>query len=458
MGQLVTNSIQTNIKSSTSRKAETLSNDNEKAKENSLKRIRSPTNDKISNIMEKRKRLSLDQDVSKVINKSAPGLCSVYVPKVRLVKSDYSTQPNKKLTQKMQLIVKEKKKISYVSHDVFPLFISLCVQKCPENDKKDMDKIIDKLKRHYETLDPIYARSENFVKFLNEKREAISSDNKKLYVHIKEVMNEMKMRKSKKKSKTSENNQFYDAVPSTSYANDVTINNKVESNDDDYDDNEDNASPETRMRIKQVLRAMKKCEARIKKLEEEEVDFEEENNSNYIKVERYKQRVVELYNKFCELTGENADAGRAYLRPKHLNGTGIVAVDQAITNFINSKITRRNQLKKTGNLTDDLIFPDYRDILACVNRCNERKNLGLTKERRKKMGKIDGIDLSLFIFLYLQCYFYVCNIFCVFTYYIYLLYIIDTLQQRKLSKNLENICNAQGALITGTPFLYILRM
>lgn len=350
--------------------------------------------------MEKRKRLNSDQDTSKVINKSIAGLCSIYTPEIRLIKSDYNAQPNKKqkiTIEKPQLIVKEKKRISYVSQDVFPLFISLCLQKCPKYDKEDMNKIVDKLKRYYENLDPIYVRSEDFVTFLNQKREAIMNNNKKLYVYVEEVKNEMK-KKVKKKSRTLQNNEIDDAVPSTSYAiNNTSVNNEIELNDDDNsndNDNEESASlrkeqeNSTKRKIKLVLHTMKKCEANIRRLEEEEVDFDDENDSNYIKVERYKRRMIELYNKLCELTGENADAGRVYLRPKHLNVTRIVAVDQAITNFINSKITRRNQMKKMNTLTDNLIFPDYRDILECVNRCNEKKKLGLDKRRQEQMGKM----------------------------------------------------------------------
>ncbi|XP_071558166.1 uncharacterized protein Daxx [Temnothorax nylanderi] len=394
--KLPTKSTETGIGTCGHGKTETLFIDVDKAEENNLKRkkLQTDINVIIRNRMEKRRRLNLDQGTSKVINKSVPSLYSINVPEIQFVKSDCNAKPNKNqevTTEKTQLIVKEKKKITYVSQDVFPLFISLCLQKCSKHDKRDMDKIVDKLKRRYENLDPIYATSEDFVTFLNEKREAITSDSKKIYMHIEEVMNEMK----KKKSRALQNNEIYDAVPSTSYAtNNVTVNIEVESNDEDDADNEKNANSKTRRRIKQVTEAMEECEKRIKKLEEEEVDFNEENDSNYIKVTRYKRRMVELYNKLCELTGENADAGRVYLRPKHLNVTQIVAVDQAITNFINSKITRRNQMKRAGALIKDLIFPDHRDILECVNRCNDRKKLGLDEKRREEIARKAFKDLG----------------------------------------------------------------
>lgn len=402
------------------------------------------------NNMEKRQKLNVNEDTKAICK---PDQCSD-VSEIRVkCNSNIQSYKDQETTEKTQLVIKEKKRISYISEDVFPSFISLCLQKCPKHDKKEMNIIVDKLKRRYENLDPIYARSNNFVRFLNEKREAIVNDNKKIYVHIEDVMNEMKKR-IKKKAKVLQVNEIYDAIPSTSYAtNNVTVSNTVKSDNDDNEDDEETVSRGTREKIRQISRAMKRCEAVIRKLEEEEVDFNEENDSNYIKVERYKRRMVELYNKLCELTGENADAGRAYLRPKHLNVTRIVAVDQAITNFINSKITRRNEMKRAGALTDNLIFPDYRDILECVDRCNNKKNLGLDEKRRKQMGKICIIVLCLFLSIF------ICTIYFIMYLIICMLYTIDIyiLQRRKLLKNLENTCNAQDATIIGIPFLYILK-
>lgn len=353
------------------------SNYDKKKEQNNLKRKISQINNKgncsIYNHKEKKQKLNSIQDISQMTEK------------INLNQSE--SNKDETIIVEPKLIVKEKKNISYVAHDIFPLFISLCLQKSHDD---DMKKIVSKLKRRYEKLDPVYTSSESFVSFLSEKRVAIVNDRKKLYVHIQEVMNEIKKGINQQPKRLSDN-QTYDAVPSTSYAtNDLSANNESES-EEDYEDNEDSnnsTNSNKAHQFKKLLRAMKKCKLIIKKLEEAEVNFDDENDSSYIKVERYKQRMVELYNKICKLTGENADAGRAYLRPKHINTTRIVSVDQAITNFINHKITKRRQSEKTGVFTNDLIFPDYRDILQCISRCNEAKNLGLDKRGQEQMGKL----------------------------------------------------------------------
>nr|KAF7427722.1 hypothetical protein H0235_007416 [Vespula pensylvanica] len=265
---------------------------------------------------------------------------------------------------KPKLIIKEKKNISVIEPDIFPMFISLCLQKKRE---PAMEIIVNKLKRRYELMNPIYAKSEVFQNFLNRKRNAILSSDNMIYHHIMDVKTEMKARAKGAlktvQSKTNKSNVSSD-ISSSKASSSPSIFNNTEMMDIDEEDYEDNTmDPHIEKRLKKIVKVMNICEKRIKMLEEAEVDFDDEDNS------------------------DNADAGRPYLRPKHLNPTQIVIVDQAITNFINAKITKRNKLKRNGRFTDDLIFPDYTDILKCVSDCNEKNNLGLDKKKQSQIAK-----------------------------------------------------------------------
>lgn len=297
-----------------------------------------------------------------------------------------------KVILKPKLIVKERKTFSPVGQDIFPMFISLCLQK---DRSEDMKAIVNKLKRRYEQLDAAYANSEAFINFLNEKRNCIT--NSQVYIHITDVMNEMKNRCLGKStlllngrncassSNKKVDNNSNEPRASCSNAEDVYDSENLEEANENYGgEQEDNPMYE---KIKQIERAMLKCQKIIKKLEELEVDFDDDCNSNYIKLEKYKYRMVELYNKYCEYTGENADAERQYLRPKHFSTTAIVAVDHAITSFINSKISKRNKHKKIGAFAEAIIFPDYRDILECVKKCNELHNLDLDNKKQQQIAK-----------------------------------------------------------------------
>ncbi|KAK1120461.1 hypothetical protein K0M31_012440 [Melipona bicolor] len=312
-----------------------------------------------------------------------------------------------KILLRPKLIVKEKRTISSVEQDIFPMFISLCLQK---DRSDDMKKIVNKLKRRYEQLDPSYANSEAFIDFLNEKRNEIMESNCKLYTYINEVMNEMKnnckgkwMLSSNSKSyfsggnklnKDSNSNISTAMCSNMSHTSNSIINDNEIALTNKNDEEEQEKELAVQKKIGKILKAMKKCEKIIKKLEESEIDFDDENNSSYIKLEKYKYRMVELYNKYCEYSDENIDAGRQYLRPKHFSTTGIVSVDHAITSFINSKILKRNKLKKVGDFTKALIFPDYNDILKCVTKCDELHSLGLNDRTRQDIAKKAFIGLG----------------------------------------------------------------
>ncbi|XP_076635347.1 daxx-like protein [Colletes latitarsis] len=322
-----------------------------------------------------------------------------------------SIQKNKPETPtlKPQLIIKEKRSFSPVGQDIFPMFLSLCLQK---DRSEDMKIITNKLKRCYDQLDPAYANSEAFTTFLNEKRHDIMNSTNKLYVYIKEVMSEMKNRRRRVStlslngknctSSTSKLENRNQNIPTTSCSSATNTNSSAMCDARMGETNENNKVDlekydATQKKIKLILKAMEKCEKYIKKLEESEINFDDENNSSYIKLERYRYKMVELYNKLCEYTGDNADAGRQYLRPKHFSTTAIVAVDHAITSFINSKISKRNKLKKVGVYTDALIFPDYSDILHCVAKCNELHNLKLDNKKQQQIAKKAFIELGEFL-------------------------------------------------------------
>ncbi|XP_035737662.1 protein PFC0760c-like [Vespa mandarinia] len=343
--------------------------------------------DDISNI----KNNGIDKKIKTELSQEINGLSTKDNYKQNDIKSqNYTSLPVNNVTVKPQLIIKERKNISLPEQDVFPMFISLCLQKKRE---PAMEIIVNKLKRRYDLMNPMYAKSEAFQNFLNKKRNAILSSDNMIYHHIMDVKTEMKSRakgtsKISAQIETSKSNVYKDISSCSKLSSSSGIFNNMELeeiNEEDYEDNTMDVHMENR--LKKIVKVMNICERRIKTLEEAEVNFSDEDNSNYIKLEKYKERMVKLYNEYCRITGDNADAGRPYLRPKHLNPTQIVIVDQAITNFINAKITKRNRLKRNGRFTDDLIFPDYTDILKCVSDCNEKNNLGLDRKKQSQIAK-----------------------------------------------------------------------
>ncbi|XP_051153933.1 protein PFC0760c-like isoform X2 [Leptopilina boulardi] len=269
--------------------------------------------------------------------------------------------------EKPKLIIKEKKALYDDAFDLFSTFIETCLKRDPSN---DMREIVKKLKKRHERLNPSFSNSELFKQLLIDKQKLIDINDEKLYSHISEVNDVMK-----EGVKNNTNNTIKQEK--------IKISNEIVKN-------EENSHERKRIRskVRVILSRIELCKKRIKELEEKDVDFSDDSGSTYLIEDRYKRKLMKLWTAYCKYTGEIVDAGRAYLRPKHISTTMIPQVDQAIMNFINSKISRRNELLKKGkSIADTIIFPDYLDILNCISQCNDKNNLKLSRSEQEIKAK-----------------------------------------------------------------------
>ncbi|XP_011314109.1 uncharacterized protein [Fopius arisanus] len=276
---------------------------------------------------------------------------------------------NERVRHGPKLLIKEKRPMDENNGptEVFSQFLSLCLSK---DRSPDMKKIIEKLKRRYEQTDPAYVHCPAFIGLLNEKRDFLMNDSN-LYIHIREIDSEMKCRKR-----------------------DV-VHPKEEGKVEKAEAEETNAeSNRNDSRIRLLMKAMEKCEKRIKELSEAEVDWDDDEDSSYMKLAKYEDKMIQMYSKICELTGGDHDAGRRYLRPKHLKVTGIAEVDQAIISFINKRLKNKRKRSQRALSVDCVIFPDYCDILNCIEACNKQRDLGMEKKKMEKIAQKAFTDLG----------------------------------------------------------------
>ncbi|XP_012253889.2 daxx-like protein isoform X1 [Athalia rosae] len=310
---------------------------------------------------------------------------------------DRQTSPLKQ-TVKPTLVVKSRIQISDAQEDAlliteegFQSFLDACRSRDPS---QDMQIILSKLKKRFDRLQPSYAKSAAFQHLLRCKTKLILQDSfqTNLFHNIAEVMDEMKARQVGKKIQTTDKDHLSVDEPETS--KDLE---SVKKSPDNTRENEEVMTTEdirNKNKLRTLEKAMRRCKRLIHKCETAEVNFDDESDSHYILTEKYKSRMVQLYNKYCEITGERPDAARSYLRPKHISLTQIPLLNNAITSFINSKITQANNLaalctksNRLVRLTDAVVFPDYQDILNCVKKCNEDENLELTKLTQQNIAK-----------------------------------------------------------------------
>lgn len=67
-------------------------------------------------------------------------------------------------------------------------------------------------------------------------------------------------------------------------------------------------SPRTDKRVAKLEKLIRKLHRKIKKLEETEVDFDDEENSHYIQLEAYQKKLMQAYELSCKLKKENMRA------------------------------------------------------------------------------------------------------------------------------------------------------
>lgn len=111
---------------------------------------------------------------------------------------------------------------------------------------------------------------------------------------------------------------------------------------------------------------------RITKLEEADVESDDDGGNPYIYLDRYRQKAVEVYNKICELEGRSSDADRPTLQRFFFTGSSApIPIQRALERYYN----------KTH------IFPDFYDVKKLVKKVNKEENLKLSENEIQKTAQ-----------------------------------------------------------------------
>lgn len=146
-------------------------------------------------------------------------------------------------------------------NDEYQALISAC-RRADKSD--DMKKLIDtKLTKYYYSVHPDFIKSKNFKRTVVKVTEEIQSTPDLVYIKVKTVVEELKARKKQKA---------------------VVMNNEEDAR---------TGSKKRDEKIKILNVALLKLARRIEKVEEEDVDWNDDNSS-YLQVERYKKRACEV--------------------------------------------------------------------------------------------------------------------------------------------------------------------
>lgn len=206
----------------------------------------------------------------------------------------------------------------------------------------EMELLIQKkLIKYYECVHPDFINSKSFKKTLASVTGDVLANPELVYLKLASIVEELNIRRKSRNS--------------------VMTNENVTSTGSEKKDNQ----------IRRLNRALYILKKRIAKLEEMEVDFDEDINSAYMMEERYKKRAFEIYEKICDITGESKHAHRIVRKPVHFDGTHYPEFNRTIQTFVNRTNT----------------FPDFFDVLKCLQHCNSQYGYRMKRDEMTKIAQ-----------------------------------------------------------------------
>ncbi|KAJ8934395.1 hypothetical protein NQ314_013436 [Rhamnusium bicolor] len=126
-------------------------------------------------------------------------------------------------------------------------------------------------------------------------------------------------------------------------------------------------SEENKIKLKKLEKTIKLLVARIKHLENKEIDFDDEEDSSYLMLDRYINRLNKVHEKYCQLLKKNPHSGR-------ITYEKLDFVDSEY-NEINRAISKKYKNNKR--------FPSYLEMEHHIKKVVAEHNLTLSEAKIK---------------------------------------------------------------------------
>lgn len=227
----------------------------------------------------------------------------------------------------------------------------------------EMKRVIkQKLLKYYHSVHPDYVTSKNFRKTILTTIEEIEKEPHLVYMKLKLIIEELDARRKCKAVVFTQ-----DSV-------------EVKGTGDETKD----------VHLKKLYKALVKVKRHIADLEEAEVDWDDDDNSSYLKKVRFEKRACDIYEKvkkletfethsetklfyfkICEITGESTHAHRIVKKPIKFKGSEFPEFNKKLTKIVNQNNS----------------FPNYLSVLKCLDYCNKKHQFGLMQEQMKRIAQ-----------------------------------------------------------------------
>lgn len=255
---------------------------------------------------------------------------------------------------------------------------------CREADQSDaMERLITrKLLRYYHSVHPEFVGSKSFSRALLRVAADIRQHPKLVYMKLDSILEELRVRHRSGEAaagSVSNNDRSTSHDRKTSIIDaetDRDISTTSPKSSPIVEDSSPTATASTGnakkdQQIRRLNHALHLLKKRIARLEESEVDLNDEDNSVYLLGERYKKRACEIYAKICDITGESRNACRSTRQPIVFQGTAYPLFNRTIQSFVNR--TR--------------VFPDLHDVRRCLEHCNQQYEFGMDREEVRRVAQ-----------------------------------------------------------------------
>uniref|UniRef100_A0A182QP78 Daxx histone-binding domain-containing protein n=1 Tax=Anopheles farauti TaxID=69004 RepID=A0A182QP78_9DIPT len=233
---------------------------------------------------------------------------------------------------------------------------------------KDMETLIErKLIRYYEIVHPDYVNSRSFKKAVVKVTAEVRAQPNLVFLKLANIVEELNARRKSRSLAQTANT----APASVDVAGKDNRTSAAQSVEGGVGGIVSTGNAKKDLQITKLNRVLYVLTKRIQQLETAEVDFSHENNSAFLMTERYKKRAYEVYEKLCDITGESKNAHRLVRKPIHFQGTQYPEFNRTLSQFVNKTNT----------------FPNFRDVLKCLQHCNEKHDYGLRTERMNRIAQ-----------------------------------------------------------------------
>ncbi|XP_067000079.1 death domain-associated protein 6 [Anabrus simplex] len=247
-------------------------------------------------------------------------------------------------------------------------FVDTCLK---YENSASMHKIMKcKVWRTYENMNPAYRSTEAFRQLVAETTKKVIAKPNNMYVPIKELVDEMKVRVLKTSEPPKKRAKL---LPGRTGPGNISGQND-QNDQEGGSESKEESKPEVRASdrlMRKLCRVLEILHRKIKKLEEKEVSWDDDNDSAYIQLQRYKERFIQVHRKLQEYEGELGTNADRNVKRITFSGTQFPAVNRAIEKYVNKK----------GE------FPDFLDILKLLKASYEAEKITVTPEQLRIQAK-----------------------------------------------------------------------